>query len=115
MRKDEAVSRDEFYALLDRWLRLTSEQTIGDTGTVQGRTPWVWVLAGGCVCRLHADTKREGVALLLDLWRSEPGLEWRVVANQRGRFNKLAFGEQGMVIPGLFLYLHEPASRGMAL
>ncbi len=108
MSRNEAINRGEFYRLLDRWLRLTNEQTIGEAGVVQGRTPWVWILVGGRECRLHADTKREGVAALLDLWRASPNLEWHVVANQRGRFNKVAIGDEKIVIPGLFLYLHEP-------
>ncbi len=115
MRKNESVSLDEFYSLLDRWLRLTQEQTIGDTGAVQGRTPWVWVLAGGRECRLHADTTRDGVAALVGLWRDEPSLEWHVVANQRGRFNKIALSSDRIVIPGLFLYLDKTASRAVGL
>jgi hypothetical protein len=75
--------------------------------------------AGTCwweKCRLHADATRDGISQLLRLRREAGGrLEWHVIANNRGNFNKIAFGPSKQVIPGVFLYLGVNAERGRQL
>ncbi len=116
MSKRDAVAADAFYGLIDAWFKTTDEATIGDAANYQGRTPWVWVNVGGQPCRLHADTTRDGVSQLLALVRDAEGpLEWHVVANGRGNFNKIAFGPAKITLPGVFLYLHSAAHRGRRL
>lgn len=115
MSKRAAVPVATFYDLLHTWLTTTNEPTIGDVDNYTGHTPWLWVTAGGHDCRLHADSQREGIATLLRLHRGTDHLEWHVVANNRGNFNKVAFGPTKQVIPGIYLYLAKPTHHGRRL
>jgi hypothetical protein len=116
MKKREAVSRDEFYELLDAWFKTTNESTVGDVVNNAGVTAWVWVRVGEHTCRLHADATRDGVSQFLHMKREADGeLAWHVIANNRGNFNKVAFGSNKQIIPGIFLYLGTKAERGSRL
>jgi hypothetical protein len=112
MQKREAISRRDFYELLHGWFKTTSEPTVGDVANYSGVTAWVWVQVGQHRCRLHADATRDGVAQLLEMRAAEGGeLEWHVVANNRGNFNKVAFGRDKRVLPGVYLYLDQKVAR----
>jgi hypothetical protein len=116
MKKRDAVSRHELYRLLDGWMKTTNEETVGDVANHAGVTAWVWVSVGDHTCRLHADATREGVSKLLQMNREVDGeLDWHVIANNRGNFNKVAFGDDKRVIPGIFLYLGATAEGACRL
>jgi len=91
--------RQEFTQVLSRWLRETGEPTIGDVGAYGGR-PWLRVNARGHGFHLNADSTRTGVEAFLG--RGDR-TTWSVVANRRGRVNKVVI--DGQPIPGFFLYL----------
>lgn len=96
--------RRDFVELLRWWLETTSEPTIGDLGSYSGR-PWLRVRAGSTLCHLNADTSRAGVQRFLELVREHGGdLEWRVVANQRGKVNRVAFGPAAERVKKFYLY-----------
>jgi hypothetical protein len=100
----ECASRAEFTELLRRWFDRTSEPTIGDPGKFGGKA-WVWVRLDGQRCHLNADSTRAGIGRYLQLARElGPKLPWRVVANNRGRVNKVVIEPSGEPTPGLFLY-----------
>lgn len=60
---------------------------------------------------LNADTKRAAVEQYLEATRREgPDLPWLVIANRRGRVNKVIFRKDGQETPGWYCYLREPLS-----
>ncbi len=99
--------RADFVELLRWWLETTEEDTVGDVGTFGGR-PWVLVETGSVRCHLNADTKRAGVRRLLELHQQHgPQLTWQVIANARGRVNRVAVGPDAEKVKGLYLYTDE--------
>lgn len=108
--RTSAISKPELHARLRAWLsQAQDEDQIGDTAQSQGRTPWVWIRVGEHVYRLHADTKGSGVRRYLTLV-DEHGdqIAWATVMSQQGHPTKVAFGPDGEVIAGFFLYLPKP-------
>ncbi len=103
--KADAVSKRQLHNMLQQWLRETDEKQIGDEA-VQGRSPWVFIKECGQIFRLHADTKRSGVKEYLQIAEDhERMIEWRIVRNQRGRMNSVAFGPDLIRPRGFYLYL----------
>src|SRR4051812_36055370 len=85
----ECGSKAEFTELLRWWHETTQEKTVGDGGPFSGKA-WIWVRAGGERCHLNADSNRDGIGRYLELARAHgPDLPWYVVANTRGRVNKI--------------------------
>jgi len=96
----------EFNGLLSDWLRVLDVKTIGDGGTFSRRATIVAELESGHTIRLNSDTKRDAVEAYVD-YAARHGLSepWPVVANQRGRRNKVTYRADGAVPRGWYCYL----------
>lgn len=101
--EDEA----DFTELLRWWPETSEEETVGDVGSFGGK-PWILVETGSVRCHLNADTKRAGVRRFLEL-RQEHGAQmtWQVIANARGRVNRVAVGPDAEKVKGFYLYTDE--------
>ncbi len=98
-------------ALLKRWLGVSTTTTIGDVGTFGG-SPCVRIQLGDVQAVLNADTKRAAIEQYLDTAQREGSDHpWPVIANRRGRVNKVVFREDEQETPGWFCYLTEPFTR----
>jgi hypothetical protein len=99
------ASKSALADLLARWYRETTEETIGPDVTFGGQE-WVWVDLRPHPVKLNADTSREAVRAYLDDV-SDRGLEvpWYVVANERGRVNKVLYRADGKHARGWYCYL----------
>jgi len=64
---------------------------------------------------LNADTKRAAVERFVHASASEPDGSWRVVANRRGRINKVLPDPKGSPLPGWYSYLTQPADEEQAI
>lgn len=105
--RERPISRREFELALMAWVgRAQPHDTIGDTSR-RGQTPWVHVRVDGTDYYLNADSTRAGVSRYLGLLAVDPVLTWVVVANRRGRKNKVAFGPTLETIPGFYFYARE--------
>jgi hypothetical protein len=103
--KTRCRSKQEFTDLLRKWYDHTDERVIGGSPEYN-QTPWLWVQIGTFECHLNADTKRQGVREYLErVIRYSAGLEWRVCANQNGKFNKVCFSPDAYPIAGFYLYV----------
>jgi hypothetical protein len=98
------ADRRELRDALERWISESSAETIGDVGKFGGKA-WVSVDVGGHEVVLNADTKRAAVEWFLEASRPSPGRPWRVVANRRGRINKVLPDPHGSALPGWYAYL----------
>jgi hypothetical protein len=110
------VVRDkrELAELLREWFRKTNEPTIGDVGNYGGKA-WIYVELPGTTVVLNSDTKRAAVeAYLAAVGDQGPELPWRVVANQRGRVNKVLYGDLDRA-PGWFCYTLAPLDAPVSL
>jgi hypothetical protein len=99
---------------LQRWLSESSAETIGDVGGFGGRA-WLTADINGFEVVLNADTKRAAVEWFVDASASEPDRLWRVVANRRGRINKVLPDPTGSPLPGWYSYLRQPADEEQAI
>lgn len=108
-------NRTELAALLSHWYNETSAVTIGDVGLFGGR-PCISIDLGDHQAVLNVDTKRSAVAAYLQHVRSN-GAEapWRVVANTRGRVNKLLFDADPAAAAGWYAYLRKPLTTPTSL
>lgn len=105
------AGKAELVNLLRRWLAESQEPTVGNVGTFGGR-PWLLIDVGGHRVALNADTKRLAVEAFVRDSSPDPNRPWRVVANRRGRVNKVLPGRQPL--PGWYAYLIHPlAAEGM--
>lgn len=101
------LERQDFDLWLLNWYKNTNEKTIGDIGNF-GQQAFLWVKGNGSKFRLNADTKREGVEVYLNLLEEHNNsLNWSIVANLKGKINKVAFGENKIKIRGFYLYLDD--------
>ena len=73
----------------------------------------VRVLHMGVTFELKAETNREAVGRYLEMIRLDPGIEWTVVSNARGRFNKLALGSPPRTIEQFWVYV-KPSDEELA-
>ncbi len=101
-------SKSDLASLLDCWFRETSETwepTIGDVG-IFGGTPWIHLDLPSLRAVLNADTTRKAVIDYLH-YVTKRGAEvpWRVVANRRGRVNKVVYRADSDDAPGWYCYL----------
>jgi hypothetical protein len=104
-------SKSELMQLLRGWLESSTEATIGDASRYAG-TPWVRIEINGREAVLNADTTRSAVEAFL---RDGADRLWSVVANTRGRWNKVTFRTDGRPTPGWYCYLTEEARAGVTL
>lgn len=96
--------RGDFVELLRWWLETSDEAAVGDVGAFGGKA-WVYVEAGSARCHLNADTARPGVQRFLELVKEYGGdLQWRVVANEKGTVNRVAFGPAAETVAKFYLY-----------
>jgi len=97
--------RKAFDAWLSNWYKNTNEKTVGEIGNF-GQQAFLWIEENEVKYRLNADTKREGVKEYLDLLdENNNSIKWTVVANLKGKMNKVAFGDNKIKIRGFYLYL----------
>ncbi|MQA00930.1 MAG: hypothetical protein GEU80_16690 [Dehalococcoidia bacterium] len=103
-------SKPELVHLLDRWLEQSDAPTVGDVGAFGG-SACVRVELGEHTVVLNADTRRQAVEEYLRDARSRgAGASWVVVANRRGRLNKVNFRDDGADTPGWYCYLTKDAA-----
>lgn len=100
-------SKAELIEVLQAWLGNSHAATIGDIGAFGGK-PWIWVRIDDWTVALNADTKRAAVEAVVSDHRHDPNRPWRVVANSRGRINKVVPSPDGEPLPGWYAYLPEP-------
>lgn len=93
--------------VLQAWLGDSHAATIGDIGSFGGK-PWIWIDLDGWTVALNADTKRAAVEAVVRDHRYDPNRPWRVVANRRGRINKVTPSPDGQPLPGWYAYLPAP-------
>jgi len=99
---DAALTKPEFHARLRAFLA-TGREVIAPGE--RANAPWVWVKSLGNRYYLNADSTRDGVAAYIARVDAEgDSIRWFTVQNERGRENKVAFGEDQEVIPGFYFY-----------
>ena len=105
VRRADALTVNEFNARLVEFGRDAGpDDTVGD-GKTYGGNAWIWVRRLGRWYHLNADSTGDGVAGYLGLWfQHGDSLQWTIVANERGKKNKVAFGPELREIPGFYLY-----------
>lgn len=97
--------------LLDRWLVVSNAATIGNVGAF-GASPFIRIELGEATAVLNTDTKRTAVeGYVRDVRRRGPNVAWHVIANRRGRVNKVVFREDKQATPGWFCYLTLPVDE----
>lgn len=103
------VPADALVPLLSEWAARSTASTIGDVGAFGGRALVTVTTTGGPFV-LNADTKR---AAVLEFLAQAGGGEvtFRVIANQRGRVNRVIFRADGDPTPGWYAYTTEERSQ----
>ena len=100
--------KSELMEVLREWLSRSRAATIGDVGSFGGRA-WLLIDLGGEEVALNADTKRSAIETVVSDSATDPESPWRIVANNRGRFNKVLPGLDPL--PGWYAYLKRPRSE----
>ncbi|MEY2983473.1 MAG: hypothetical protein RLZZ568_90 [Cyanobacteriota bacterium] len=107
-------SKAAFNHALQQWYQETAEKTIGNHEYNQ--SSWLFVELGGYKFHLNSDSKREGIAEYLKLVEEYPDdLPWQIVANNRGKINKVTFGNEKRKIAGFYFYLAKPLEQVTSL
>lgn len=102
--KRTAISFTDFESMLFQWLKESDNtETIGDKGNF-GKKAWVFVRHNDRLYHLNADTTHNGVEEYFRV-KQEDGNYWFIVTNRNSKLNKVAFGKNRTIIPGLYLYL----------
>lgn len=101
------TGKAELIDVLQAWLGDSPAATIGDIGSFGGK-PWIWVDVDGWTVALNADTKRSAVEAVVRDHRHDPNRPGRVVANSRGKINKVVPSPDGPPLPGWYAYLPTP-------
>ncbi len=117
-RGTHARTGDELLRVLGDWLDTSGDETIGDVSRFS-RAPWMSVETPLGLMDLNTDTRRSAVAAFVEHARRHgPGIELHVVANQRGRVNKVVYDQTRRPPTGWYAYLRheapEPQSFGLA-
>src|SRR5690606_33650527 len=99
------TNKSELVAYMASWLERSSHDTIGEVGTYGG-SAWATIDSEVGPIGLNRDTTRSAVEAFVASARNGLGYDWLVVANQKGRINKVLFCEDRT--PGWFAYLREP-------
>jgi hypothetical protein len=103
-------SKADFNNALQEWYQETAEKTIGNHEYNQ--SPWLFVELGSYKFYLNSDSKREGISKYLQLVKQYPdNLPWHIVENNRGKVNKVTFGNEKLKIPGFYFYLAKPLEQ----
>ena len=101
------VGKRELVEVLANWLTESRSVTIGDVGTFGGKR-WLRIEMNGHEVVLNADTTRGAVQEFVRSNAADPERPWSVVANRRGRFNKVLSGPGNEPLPGWYAYLTHP-------
>lgn len=91
------------------WIKKSNaaNATVGDVGAFGG-SPVITVRMRTDDFRLNRDTKREAVREFLDAAEAAGGadkLSWRVIANTKGRVNKVTYRSDDEAPSGWYAYL----------
>ena len=105
-------NREEFDVDLAAWYVTATPHQWIEPGAY-ARKPSVRITHRGVVFELKAETNREAVGRYLELLRWNPGIEWTVVPNARGRFNKLAVGNPPTTVEKFWVYV-KPSDENLA-
>lgn len=104
--------RAQLVGALKGWVEETDEDTIGDLSF--GRAPWLSFDTSAGLADLNADTRRDAVERMLQHAHREPAATWQVIANNRGKVNKIAF-DPSDTHKGWYAYLREPLATPQEL
>ncbi|HVL40131.1 MAG TPA: hypothetical protein VM328_12140 [Fimbriimonadaceae bacterium] len=96
-------SRAQLVAALERWVTDENDETIGDLKF--GRAPWISFDTSAGIADINADTRRDAIERMLRQTRD--GQPWHVIANNRGKVNKVVF-DLSDSHEGWYSYLREP-------
>jgi hypothetical protein len=96
-------SRAQLVAALEHWVAEGNDETIGDLKF--GRAPWISFDTSAGIADINADTRRDAIERMLRQTRD--GQPWHVVANNRGKVNKVVF-DQSDSHEGWYSYLRQP-------
>lgn len=114
-RGTHARTGTELVSLLTTWLAESTDETIGDVSRFP-RAPWVSVETPLGLMDLNADTRRSAVHAFLDhVHLFEGAFELHVVANRRGRINKVVFDPAKPPPIGWYAYLREAKAAPMSM
>ncbi len=102
--KARPFSEAELLDHLQAWLR-TGEKAVANVGTYGGRAVLHAVVAGQPVY-INADTRRAAVQDLVDSAARGP-VPWHVLANGKGRLDKVTFRSDGARAPGFYCYTRD--------
>lgn len=105
------AGKDQLTTLLRRWYEESDAGTVGDVATFGGR-PAIALDLGDHEAVLNVDTKRSAVATYL-AHADANGTDalWSVVANTRGKVNKVIFSEDPAAAAGWYVYLRQPLAK----
>jgi len=101
------TSKRQLVDTLAKWLSRSSASSVGDVASFGGR-PWLRIEVAGHEIGLNADTKRAAIETFVHDSAPDPERPWRVVANTRGRVNKVLPNPTGNPLPGWYAYLTHP-------
>lgn len=98
---DPIKSKKELYSLLRIWAVLNKkdlQKTIGEKS--YGGQPILWIKIDSEIYYLNADTNMGGI---IEFIKNE-NYDWQIIANNRGKFNKITNHPESKSINGLYLY-----------
>ena len=101
----------ELERVLSHWVNASDRPTVGAVDTFGG-SPVIRVHLTTDTFVLNRDTPRPAVRDFLATAVRAGGAEklrWHVIANERGRVNKVSYLEEGDLPQGWFAYLHPTA------
>ena len=104
------TSKADLVEVLRRWLAESHAETIGDIGRFGGKA-WISVQLPGHEIVLNADCRRDAIERFVRANASQPNTPWQVVANRRGRVNKVLPVAGSVECPGWYAYLMEPLNE----
>ena len=100
-KSDPIRSKKKLFSVLRIWAVLNKkdlQKTIGEKS--YGGQPILWIKIDGELYYLNADTKMEGI---IEFIKNE-NYHWQIIANNRGKFNKITNHPESKSINGLYLY-----------
>ena len=100
-KSDPIQSKKELYSVLRIWAVLNKkdlQKTIGEKS--YGGQPILWIKIDGELYYLNADSKMEGI---IEFIKNE-NYDWQIIANNRGKLNKITNHPESKSINGLYLY-----------
>jgi hypothetical protein len=104
------AGKTELVNALRRWLAESRAPTLGEVGAFGGRA-WLLIDLADQQVALNADTKRTAIETFVRDNTADPERPWWVVANRRGRLNKVLPGPSPEPLPGWYAYLIRPLSQ----